>query len=65
MAEIADVSRHLTPSRLKDEILKFPPGVPVNLYHMKPPTLPALRAEISALASPRLRLLADDDELSY
>jgi ribonuclease BN (tRNA processing enzyme) len=65
MAEIADVSRHLTPSRLRDEMLKFPPGVPVNIYHMKPPTLPALRAEISVLASPRLRLLADDDELVY
>ena len=65
MAEIADVSRHLTPSRIQEEMKKFPPGVPVNLYHMKPPTLPALRAEISALASPRLRMLADDDELSY
>jgi ribonuclease BN (tRNA processing enzyme) len=65
MAEIADVSCHLTPSRIQEVMKKFPPRVPVNLYHMKPPTLPALRAEISALASPRLRLLADDDELSY
>ncbi len=65
MEEVADVSRHLTPSRLRNEMTKFPPGVPVNLYHMKPPTLPALRAEVSALASPRVRLLADDDELNY
>ena len=65
MAEVAEVSCHLTPSRLRVEMTKFPPNIPVNLYHMKPPTLPALRAEISALASPRLRLLADDDELTY
>lgn len=65
MAEVADVSCHLTPSRLQAEITKFPAHVPVNIYHMKPPTLTALRAEISALASPRLRLLADDDELNY
>jgi ribonuclease BN (tRNA processing enzyme) len=65
MKEIAEVSMHMTPSRLRAEMLKFPPNVPVHLYHMKPPTLPALRAEISALASPRLRLLADDDELAY
>jgi ribonuclease BN (tRNA processing enzyme) len=65
MHRIAEVSRHLTPNRLRDEMVKFPPGIPINLYHMKPPTLPALRAEVSALASPRLRLLADDDELVY
>jgi len=65
LLEIAVVSKHLTPARLQSEMAKFPPGVPVNLYHMKPPTLPALRAGISALASPRLRLLADDDELVY
>lgn len=65
MANIADISRHLTPASLKQEMRKFPPGVPVNLYHMKPPTLPALRAQVSALADPRVRLLADDDELEY
>jgi ribonuclease BN (tRNA processing enzyme) len=65
MANIAEISRHLTPATLKKEMEKFPPGVPVNLYHMKPPTLPALRAQVAALADPRLRILADDDELDY
>ena len=38
-------------------------GVPVNLYHMKPPTLPQLRADVAALSDPRIRLLDDGDEL--
>jgi len=63
MAEIAEVSKHLTPATLRAEMRKFPPGVPVNLYHMKPPTLPQLRADVAALSDPRVRLLDDGDEL--
>lgn len=63
MAEIAEVSKHLTPATLRTEMRKFPPGVPVNLYHMKPPTLPQLRADVAALSDPRVRLLDDGDEL--
>ncbi len=65
MAEIADVSKHLTPATLRAEMRKFPAGVPVNLYHMKPPTLPQLRADFAALADPRVRLLDDGDELDF
>ncbi|MFN7989870.1 MAG: 3',5'-cyclic-nucleotide phosphodiesterase [Thermoanaerobaculia bacterium] len=65
MAEIADVSKHLTPATLQAEMRKFPAGVPVNLYHMKPPTLPQLRADVAALADPRIRLLDDGDELEF
>ncbi len=65
MSQVAEVSRHLTPCTLKKEMEKFPPKIPVNIYHMKPPTLPALKAQISALADPRIRILTDDDELVY
>ncbi|MCL4810422.1 MAG: 3',5'-cyclic-nucleotide phosphodiesterase [Thermoanaerobaculia bacterium] len=65
MSEIAEVSRHLTPRTLREEMRKFPASVPVNLYHMKPPTLPALRADVAALAEPRLRILDDGDELEF
>lgn len=65
LQQVADVSRHLTPSTLKLEMEKFPAGVPVNIYHMKPPTLPALKSQIAQLGEKRLRLLADDDELEY
>lgn len=65
MSEIAEVSKHLTPRTLREEMRKFPASVPVNLYHMKPPTLPALRADVAALAEPRLRILDDGDELEF
>ena len=65
MAEVADVSRHLTPATLGKELAKMPPGVPVLLYHMKPPSLAALEEEIAALREPRLRLLTDGETLTY
>lgn len=63
MSRIAEVSKHLTPRTLREEMRKFPASVPVNLYHMKPPTLPALKADVAALSDPRIRLLDDGDEL--
>ncbi len=65
MTEIAEVSKHLTPATLRLEMRKFPAGVPVNLYHMKPPTLPQLKADVAALSDPRVRLLDDGDELEF
>jgi ribonuclease BN (tRNA processing enzyme) len=65
MSEIAEVSKHLTPRTLREEMRKFPASVPVNLYHMKPPTLPALKADVAALADPRIRILDDGDELEF
>ncbi len=65
MERIADVSKHLTPASLKAEMEKFPPGVPVKLYHMKPPALPALKADVARLQDPRISLLDDGDELEF
>lgn len=65
MTRIADISRHFTPASLKTEMEKFPPGVPVNLYHMKPPTIAALRHGVAALNEPRITLLEDGDVLNY
>jgi ribonuclease BN (tRNA processing enzyme) len=64
LQRIADVSSHLTPATLRAEMAKFPTDIPVFLYHMKPPSLGRLSAEIAALDEPRLRILADGDELS-
>lgn len=65
LQRIADVSCHLTPATLHAEMKKFPPDVPVFLYHMKPPALDRLSAEIAALREPRLRILADGDDLIF
>jgi ribonuclease BN (tRNA processing enzyme) len=65
LQKVADVSRHLTPTTLRAEMSKFPKDVPVFLYHMKPPALDRLTAEITALGDPRLRILADGDDLTF
>lgn len=65
LQRIADVSCHLTPSTLHSEMAKFPKDVPVYLYHMKPPALDRLKAEIAALGEPRLSVLADGDDLAF
>ena len=65
MAEIAGISKPLTPATLREEMRKLPASVPVNLYHMEPPTLPQLRADVAALSDPRLRILDDGDELEF
>lgn len=64
LQRIADVSCHLTPKTLCAEMTKFPVDVPVYLYHMKPPALARLRAEIAALHEPRLHVLTDGDDLT-
>ncbi len=65
LQRIADVSCHLTPQTLRAEMAKFPKDVPIYLYHMKPPALGRLTAEIAALGDPRLHVLADGDDLSF
>jgi ribonuclease BN (tRNA processing enzyme) len=65
LQRIADVSFHLTPTTLRAEMAKFPKDVPIYLYHMKPPALGRLRAEIAALGEPRVRILADGDDLTF
>jgi cAMP phosphodiesterase len=65
MKEVADISKHLTPAMLRTEMEKFPKGVAVNIYHMKPPCAAAIVSEIQALGVDGLRLLDDGDELSY
>jgi ribonuclease BN (tRNA processing enzyme) len=65
MQPIADVSCHLTPTTLRAEMAKFPGEVPVYLYHMKPPALDRLAAEIAAIGDSRLVILADGDDLAF
>jgi len=62
-AAVARASCHLTPRLLPGELAKAPAGIPVYLYHMKPPALPRIRREVEALDEPRLRLL--DSERSF
>ncbi len=62
---IARASRHLTPSRVIEELPKAPPRVPIYLYHMKPPSLSRIRREIAAAREPRLKLLEGERSFRF
>ena len=61
--DVALASLHFTPAQVGSELEKAPPGVPVYLYHMKPPSIARIRREVKALGEPRLKLL--DSERSF
>ena len=52
LQEVADVSLHLTPQTLAAELGKLAGDTPVFIYHLKPPYVEELRAELSATAMP-------------
>lgn len=64
---LADISGHLTPNGVKQELQKFDAvgRVPVYLYHMKPETLNVMSAEVEALNIPLLRMLTQVDEFLF
>ena len=57
MQEIADISMHLTPRTMSQEIQKLELEVPVFLHHLKPPCIERIVDEVKALNNPRLRFL--------
>jgi len=63
--KLADVSGHLTPKRLAEELRKLDRfgEIPIYLYHMKPETLNIIRVEVEAEDIPHLRMLTQVDEL--
>jgi ribonuclease BN (tRNA processing enzyme) len=52
LQRVADVSLHLTPQSLTEELRKLARAVPVYLYHFKPPYVDELRRELAACTLP-------------
>ena len=52
LQEVADVSRHLTPTTLAEELAKLHRDVPVYVYHFKPSFLAELRDELATTRLP-------------
>ena len=52
LQDVADVSLHLTPQTLKDELAKLDKEVSLYLYHFKPPYVEELRRELAATELP-------------
>lgn len=48
LQRVADISLHLTPQRLADELTKLSRQVPVYLYHLKPPYVDEIRRDLAA-----------------
>jgi ribonuclease BN (tRNA processing enzyme) len=63
--KIAEASRHLTPRQIAPEIGKTRRDVPVFLYHMKPPSFPAIEREVRRLRNPRLSFLREGQVLEF
>ncbi len=57
LQEIADVSFHLTPRTLEQELEKLEVKVPVLLHHLKPPCVERIRAEVKQLRNPDVEFL--------
>jgi ribonuclease BN (tRNA processing enzyme) len=57
LQQVADLSLHLTPRTLERELRKLEKKVPILLHHLKPPSIPTLRAEVRALGNPDLEFL--------
>ena len=57
MQRIADLSLHLTPQTMAQEIQKLMPEVPIYLHHLKPPCIERVVHEVRALKNPRVGFL--------
>jgi ribonuclease BN (tRNA processing enzyme) len=57
MQQIADLSLHLTPQTMSQEIKKLQPPVPVYLHHLKPPCIEGIVREVRALQNPQVGFL--------
>ncbi len=63
MKRMADLSGHLTPQGLREELSKLKGiNAPVFIYHMKPQYIEELRKEINSLGSNNVIFLEDDKE---
>lgn len=60
LENVAQVSKHLVPSTIKEEIKKLKKDVPVYLYHMKPPWIKTIKKEVEGLGIKNLDFLVQD-----
>jgi ribonuclease BN (tRNA processing enzyme) len=57
LQNIADLSYHLTPATLREELTKLERDVPVLLHHLKPVCAAKIRQEVASLGEPRIGFL--------
>jgi ribonuclease BN (tRNA processing enzyme) len=62
---VADVSLHLTPRTLVEELRKLEKKVPVFIHHLKPPCLARIREEVRQLKNPDVEFLEQGKEYRF
>jgi cAMP phosphodiesterase len=66
LRDLAELSGHLTPSMLEDELKKIDSlDVPIFIFHMKPQYLDVLTTEIEQLHHPNISILKQGDEFTF
>lgn len=60
LQKVADVSSHLTPQTLRDELKKMPANIPVMLTHLKPNYQKEILLQMEKLGEKRINVLAQD-----
>lgn len=65
LQHVADLSLHLTPRTLVEELEKLHVDVPVYLHHLKPPCVEKIHREIAALERPELHFLEQGRTYSF
>lgn len=60
LESLAEVAKHMTPARIRRELDKLPPDIPVWIYHIKPQFYDETAEELARIGSKRLMLLEQD-----
>jgi hypothetical protein len=64
MEHLADVARHMTPERIRRELDKMPPDIPVWIYHIKPQFYDEIADELSQIDAARVTILEQEKTYS-
>ena len=66
MADLARMSKHLTPATFAEEFRKIgKPNLPVFVYHMKPKFRREIQRQLTALKIPNLRVLEEGEVVAF
>ena len=66
LERLAEISKHLTPRLLKEELKKLNrTDIPVYIVHMKPQYIDALKKEITEIGHPSIHFLEQGQELEF
>ncbi len=66
MQELADLSGHLTPAVMADEIKKLHrDDIPIYIYHLKPSFLDLIKSEIDSLNDSRISIINMGDSFTF